>query len=303
MKMKNLSAALMAFSLGACAVKSDEQPKEDVNVFAHSVKGPTFDGTWASGCVETYDSSKKIAMTFKGQDVTRTTQYFSDRDCLALKETRSYSGQFRYKAVVRNEGTATVYEVEYRFALGGGVSQITGENIKPTSAALYISDFRLGDYSTDIPLVKSAPAPQPNDPLKPIPDHSPSVGQSVRFEGVLNGEAQVESYQIRDFNGTQYSVHSEVTVSTTSGSMTTSQDSSYRSLASTAEWRAKMANCEVRGGRKETVTTKAGRFETCAMTENGTTRWYANVPLWGIVKVQAADGHYRAELVSFTLAR
>jgi hypothetical protein len=155
-----LTSAALVMSLAACSVKKDvsedlpDIPQNKTETFDHLVQGPNLDGTWSSDCV--YDSSDRNynlkQIRFEGQKVTRLHGTYQDRACQTEIKVYEANGKFRYKAATSYGG----FEVDYRFDLGGGATQITKEELLLEGENLYLSDFTVGFgvISKDMPLKK-----------------------------------------------------------------------------------------------------------------------------------------------------
>jgi hypothetical protein len=59
-------------------------------------------------------------------------------------------------------------------------------------------------------------------------------------------------------------------------------------------------NCEQNKGVRESVTVKAGVFDSCRVQDGDNTVWYANVPYKNIIKVVPNKGRFTYELVCYS---
>ncbi len=142
---KFLVLLLVSTGLAACSASVDGgspvpsvTPKEKAQV-----AGPNLDGVWASSCLEdSFDrGSKKITMVIKDKSVHRTTEKFLDLNCTRAGEVIVQAGSFTFQKQYAKE----IYEVEYRFDLGNGVTSITFENLRLADKILWIGEFYSGD--------------------------------------------------------------------------------------------------------------------------------------------------------------
>ncbi|MES2964287.1 MAG: hypothetical protein V4760_10380 [Bdellovibrionota bacterium] len=274
--------------------------------FSHKVTGPNIDGRWISKCVDHKWSTGYIVfdMTVKGQDVTRIEKEYSNASCTTLKKESTQVGAFRYEAELKNG----IFEVEYKFSLGNGMSVLPRENVKLVANSLWISDRYIGELSPpDIELLRDGnpstkPGPTPAPSPTPTPDtekaHAPAIGQTITYSGKVYGGSQSEYYTN---NGFDSYANSWIVFYDIRGSRSSMGYTHPTTLWSTAKHQAKLASCVADGGTLETVTVKAGTFKTCKTTTNGETVWWGNVPFFGKVKIAWTDGSYSSEVSAFTL--
>ena len=176
------TAILSNFCLGACSAKvsgaSDSVPPLHSESFDNKIAGPSVEGLWSSACLPDYDQFRQIKVTFQGQNISRISNEYSDSACTQIKHKSELKGLFRWTEKTAYGGFA----LDYRFDLGGGVTQITGEEILIENATLYLSDFKIGFASIDktFPLVKDGtPNPLPNPTPGPTPVASDSDPSTV----------------------------------------------------------------------------------------------------------------------------
>lgn len=306
-------AALITLALGvlaACSAHIDGGPVDltpPVVEFKNQVEGPALDGTWTSDCIaDVFDSAKftKFTLTIAGQNLTRKSDRFSDAACDKSVKSVVEQGLFRYERVVG----PGIWEVEYRFTIPNGWYQGFEQYRPDGDNVLWISDQSTSPYiklskdgtSTS---VKPTPAPTPGPTPGPTPapigvgKHVPHYGDEVNFAGVASGHAQTETYtnqgQREDGNWTVFR-------DIEGGGQVDMGYSYYTSLWSSQKTADLFANCAAKGGISQVITVKAGTFQTC-MIDDGTRRtWYADVPLWGKVKIERRDGTYASELTSYS---
>jgi hypothetical protein len=301
--------AAAAVLLNGCSAKVSGASPEDIfghlnpgpQDFAHLVPGPDISGTWDSECVENSrdDGWMTVRLTVEGQQVTRDTTTFNNSQCNAPADSgRSEHGYFRYTKV----NAFNALEVEYKFDMNGG-SYTQFETMKLDGANLLISGEIGGDSDPQIKMVKTGGAPQPsptpgNGEQKPQPvgNHVPKYGDYLVFSGSYYGVAQLEEY---GNNG--YDEHDAIwTVSyKITGGQTDMGYSYYSKLTSSADTKQILENCAAKGGKREVVKVKAGTFDSCKIDDGARTKWFADVPLFGTVKVENDNGSYKGELQDY----
>ena len=159
---------------GSSALPIDAQPQ---TWSKDSVSGPDVTGAWSSACVASPFQSnqwRKMAIQFATDHVTHVYGEYSDAGCTTSTRLENYSGLFHYIAK-NSDGT---FEIEYRFDLKNGVSEIIEEKLLLANNQLFVSNFVYGDSADvmrDLPMALGGtqtttppPAPQP-EPTQPAP--------------------------------------------------------------------------------------------------------------------------------------
>lgn len=153
-----LSAVLSTVLLSACSAKieggsGDAQPAATEEPFTHKIKGPDVEGQWSSDCVkEREDQYRQRKASFKENNILRSDIIYYDSSCTAIKQKYVTVGTYRWANVTNYGG----YVVDYRFDLGNGVTQITGEEILIQGNLMYLSGFSVGYGNIDktLPMAK-----------------------------------------------------------------------------------------------------------------------------------------------------
>lgn len=277
-----LTAGLMA-----CEIKPELHPADPppVEPFNHKVTGPGLDGNWTSACEYDLKDSKYAIynIVLKGQDITRTKTVYMDTKCQQGPVATTYKGQFRFfKSYDKG-----FFELEYKLDLGNGRTLFTAENIQLRNGMLFISDFYVGNWQPNIALLP---------PMTAITAHDPRVGQKISFVGTLRGAAQEEDYTVQTYNVSygDWDVLQDIR-----GVEKKSKVMNIKELWGTTKFTNLMKYCESQGHTREVITVAAGTFETCKMKKTDGFYWYGNVPVIGVVKIETADGTYRADLKNF----
>lgn len=117
---------------------------------ADKVQGPALDGEWASACVpltfinqgRSVEAWGTIKLAIAGKSVTRKTEYFQDSKCQASVSTKEQKGTFHYLEKTEPD----VYQVEYKFDMGNGVSAMPQEGVRLVNNLLFIGNFNSKPY-------------------------------------------------------------------------------------------------------------------------------------------------------------
>jgi hypothetical protein len=320
-KMIFLSVGFLVTLLQGCSAHvsgsgGGQDPTPPTN-FKNIVDGPVLDGTWKSGCVESdrnYGEFEITTLTVSGQNVSRQYASYLDSACAKSDSIETETGLFRY-ATSNGDG---VYEIEYQFNLTGLSNGFTGtyqafENVRLEGEVLYVSDEIGGTAVPSVALTNTlAPAPAPTSVPTSTPTVSPSAapvlasgghagkfGDTVTYTGLSDGESETESYTNQGYNDEEGEWSIFENIQGPNPSMGYADDSSVWSSAQTT---AQLQNCVSSSGSLQTVTVKAGTFQTCMKDDGTSKRWYGDIPILGLVKMVSDDGTYAVEVSSYVWA-
>jgi hypothetical protein len=273
--------------LTACEIKAEGpavQPPP-VDSFSDKVTGPEISGTWTSGCEYNliHSNYQVLTLTFNGRNLVREETTYADNLCSQNQGAQTWKGKYRFNKT-NDKGS---FELEYTFDLGNGVTQTNlFENVQLKNGILYISELHR-DYEPTTALLP---------PVTAITSHEPAVGQKISFVSLAKGVNQEELYTIQAYNVSQndWTVSQEIK----QGTQSKSENLYLRDMWSTTKFKNLMKYCESQGHSREVIKVPAGTFETCKMKKGDSFYWYGNVPVIGVVRIEASNGEYRAELKS-----
>jgi hypothetical protein len=304
--MKPLSNSVylaLTFSvLTACSAKvtggsADPAPAFGTDVpaeYKDQVEGLNLDGSYTSACVQDIfsDGGRIIHWSIEGRNLTRKIESFKDAVCKTSPKTDDSTAVFRFLKKFPQD----VYEIEWMYTgktFGNG-----GDGVKLEGDHLLIGD---GDSSGKVPKLRlnrdGAPVGANPTSISPAAlanstsgnDFVPSIGDSVEYEGTSKQIFKVQGIDPYDSSW-------ELSIEMNGGSGDVSHS---MTLFSSADYRAKLAACS----KVETIVTKAGAFVTCREDDGSDTRWYGNIPIFGLVKVQSHDGSYHLELTKYSIGQ
>jgi hypothetical protein len=89
------------------------------------------------------------------QAISRHERLFTDDSCQTLEKESRWRGTFTYQEKRAGE----IFTLEYRIDRGGGITQITYENIKRAGSSLYLSNYTIGDAVPTLELLLKSPTP------------------------------------------------------------------------------------------------------------------------------------------------
>jgi hypothetical protein len=295
----------------------DQGGTDPTQTFKNLVDGPSLDGTWKSVCRESdrnYGEYEVITITVSGQNVSRQSAVYVDSACAQPDTTGTVteSGLFRY-STSNSDG---VYGLEYQFNLTGLPPGMTGtyssyENVRLDGEILYVSDEIGGTAVPEIALINTlapAPAPAPvptptsvptTSPVSASGGHVPKLGDTVTYTGLSGGAAETEIYtnQGYDSENGEWAIFENI-----QGPNPDMGYSDSASIWSSAQTASKLQNCVSTGGVLQTITVKAGTFQTCMSDDGKSKRWYGDIPVLGLVKMVSDDGTYSVEVSSYQWA-
>jgi hypothetical protein len=217
--MKRLIILLLAMGgLAACSAEVDggsggNTPAQKPVAFPHQVDGPIVEGTWTSACIfDSYESAYKIKRAeFKGQNIVRTANLYSDSSCAQLSKKDEVLGLFRWAKETGYGG----FQVDYKLDLGGGWTSNTGEEILIENGSMYLSDFRIGFGRMDKtfpmksstaanPSPKPTPGPTPTPPGKTCADFTGTYASGKYYTSLSQNQCAELSWQTLNSDLTPY---------------------------------------------------------------------------------------------------
>jgi hypothetical protein len=280
---------------------------DPTQTFKNLVDGPSLDGEY-----------EVITLTVSGQNVSRQSAAYIDSACTQpdAAGTTTETGLFRYST----SNSGGVYGLEYQFNLAGLPVGVTGtytsyENVRPDGEILYISDEIGGTAVPEIALTNtSAPAPTPTSipttPPTPTPTlsgtpvpasggHVAKLGDTVTYTGLSDGAAETETYTNQGYDSEEgeWAIFENI-----QGPDPEMGYSDSASIWSSAQTTSELQNCVSNGGILQTITVKAGTFQTCMSDDGKSKRWYGDIPVLGLVKMVSDDGTYSVEVSSYSWA-
>lgn len=162
--VKLMGFLVLVYGLAACSAKIEggeapTPPPRDRFEGKARIQGPAVEGQWSSNCIYySTKSSRMISFSFVGQNVTRTSEMFSDGYCQKSQKKDTQVGQFIFSKSYKDGR----YEISYAFDAGAGWILYTEENLVLENGELYVSDFRTGEYgdvNQDLRMFKKAVTP------------------------------------------------------------------------------------------------------------------------------------------------
>lgn len=275
----------------------------------NTIQGPTWIGHWLSDCVRIKDDSfRRWDLLVTEKTISRKEILFTNAKCTEGKNEKTSLGRYRFIDSFKDGS----WNIEYAFNLPNGITSFPQEKIKLENNKVYLSNFYLADFGyllTDEPLhlvidtpPSEAPPQEPTPsppPVVNIPSHSPKTGDEVQYKGTAYGSLQTEVYTTQSYNldYKDWTVFQDI-----QGPYPKMGYIYLKELWSTEKYKDIINNCVANKNTLENITVKAGTFSTCKIKTSTSIKWYGNVPVLGLIKIQNLDGNYQSELSSYRIA-